>query len=47
MNKNLMFQFELHPHISEICTEVFVYEKGGIKEHIKAPARVKVELRKS
>ena len=36
-----MFQFELHPHIGEIRTNILVYEKGGIK---KAPARVKVEL---
>ena len=25
-----MFQFELHPHIGEIHTDILVYEKGGI-----------------
>jgi hypothetical protein len=25
-----MFQFELHPHIGEICTDILVYEKGGV-----------------
>ena len=39
-----MFQFELHPHIDEICMDVLVYEKGRIMKQIKAPARVKVEL---
>ena len=41
---NKMFQFELHPHISDISTEIFVYEKGGVVKHIKAPTRVKAEL---
>ena len=39
-----MFQFELHPHIGEIRMEILVYEKDGVIKHIKAPARVKVEL---
>ena len=39
-----MFQFELHPNIDEIHTDILVYEKGGVIKHIKAPARVKVEL---
>ena len=39
-----MFQFELHPHIGEINTDILVSEKGGVIKHIKAPARVKVEL---
>ena len=37
-----MFQFELHPHIGKIRTEILVYEKGGVIKHIKA--RVKVQL---
>ena len=41
---NKMFQFELHPHISEIRTETLVYDKGGVIKHIKTPARVKSEL---
>ena len=36
--------FELHPHIGETSTEILVYEKGGLIEHIKAPARFKIEL---
>ena len=40
----LLFQFELHPHIDKIRTEILVHEKGGAIKHIKAPARVKVEL---
>ena len=39
-----MFQFELHPHIGAICTDILVYEKGEVIKHIKAPAKVKVEL---
>ena len=39
-----MFQFELHPHIGEIHTDILVYEKGGLIKHIKMPARIKVEL---
>ena len=39
-----MFEFDLHPHIDEIRTDILGYEKGGVKNHIKAPARVKVEL---
>ena len=39
-----MFQFELHLHISEIRTNILVYEKGGVMKYIKAPARVKVEF---
>ena len=42
--KNKMFQFELHQHIDEIRTDILVYQKGGVITHIKAPARVKVEL---
>ena len=41
---NKMFDFQLHPHIPEIRTEIFVYEKGGVIKPIKAPAIVKVEL---
>ena len=33
-----MFQFELHPHIGEICTDILVYEKGGVIKYVKAPA---------
>ena len=40
----IMIQFELHLHLDEIRTEILVYEKGGLLKHIKAPARVKVEL---
>ena len=39
-----MFQFELHPHIGEIRTDILVYEKGGVIKHIKAPPRVKVGI---
>ena len=39
-----MFPFELHQHVGEICTEILVYEKVGVKKQIKAPARVKVGL---
>ena len=39
-----MFQFELHPHTSEIRTEILVYEKGGVIKHAEAPAINKVEL---
>ena len=39
-----MFQFELHPHIGEICPEILVYEKGGVIKHVEAPAINKVEL---
>ena len=39
-----MSHFELHPHIPEIRKEIFVYEKGGVIKHIKAPAKAKVEL---
>ena len=38
-----MFQFELHPHIGEIRTTWLVYEKGGVLNHIKAPAKDKAE----
>ena len=38
-----MFQFELHPHIGEIHTEVLVYEKGGVIKRIEAPSINKVE----
>ena len=34
----------MHPHIGEIRTFILVYEKGGVKKRLKAPARVKVEL---
>ena len=39
-----MFQLELHPHIGEIRKEILVYDKAGVIQHIKAPARVKFEL---
>ena len=39
-----MFLFKLHPHIGEIRADILVYEKGGVIKHIKAQARVKVEL---
>ena len=39
-----MFQFELHPNIGEIRTEILVYEKSWVIKHIKATARVKSEL---
>ena len=39
-----MFQFELHPHIDEIRTDILVYEKGGVIKHIKIRARFKAEL---
>ena len=39
-----MFKFKFHPPIDEICTEMLLYEKGGVIKHIKAPARVKAEL---
>ena len=39
-----MFQFELHPHIGEIRTDILLYEKGLVVKHIKAPERVNVEL---
>ena len=29
---------------TDIHTDNLVYEKGGVMKHIKAPARVKVEL---
>ena len=38
-----MFQFELQQCIGEIRTEILVYEKGGVKKHVKAPAINKVE----
>ena len=44
MINQLMFQFELHPHIGEIPMDILVYEKGRVIKHIKAPARVQVEL---
>ena len=39
-----MFQFELHLHIGEICTDILVSGKGGVVKHIKESARVKVEI---
>ena len=39
-----MIQFELHPHTGEICTEILVYEKGGVIIYVEAPAINKVEL---
>ena len=39
-----MFQFELHPHTGDIRTEIWVYEKGGVIQHVEAPAINKVEL---
>ena len=41
---NIIFQFELHPHIGEIGTKISVYEKCVVIKHIKTPARVKVQL---
>ena len=38
-----MFQYELHPHIDKIGTDIFVYDKGGVIKHSKSPARVKVK----
>ena len=39
-----MFQFELHPHIGEIRTEILVYKKAGAIKRIEAPAKNKDEL---
>ena len=39
-----MYQFELHPHIGDIRTDILVYEKGRVIKYIKAPARVIGEL---
>ena len=39
-----MFDFELNPHTGEIHTGIFVYGKGGVIEHVKAPAINKVDL---
>ena len=39
-----MFQFELHPHIGDIRTDILLYEKGLVVKHIKAPERVNVKL---
>ena len=39
-----MFQFQLHPHTSEIRTEIMVYEKGGVMKHVKATAMNKGDL---
>ena len=39
-----MFQFELHQHTGDICTEILVYEKGGVIKHVEATAINKVEL---
>ena len=39
-----MFYVELHPHIPEIHTKILVNKKGLFKNHIKAPAIVKVEF---
>ena len=36
--------FELHPHIHEIHTEIFVYKKCVLITHIKAPAILKVKF---
>ena len=44
MIEDKMFQFELHPHLGEIHTEILVYEKGGVIKHVEAPAINKVEL---
>ena len=33
-----------HKHIDEIRTNILGYDKNGVKKHIKATARVKVEL---
>ena len=41
----LTFTWQKVPwYIGEIRTHMLVYEKGGVIKHIKAPARVKVEL---
>ena len=41
----IMFSTWIAPtHISEIRTDILVYEKDGVIKHKKAPARVKVEL---
>ena len=39
-----MFQIELHLQIGEIRTDILVHEQDRVIKHIKAPARVKVEL---
>ena len=39
MFSNKIINFELHPH-----RQILMYEKGGVRKHIKAPAIVKVEL---
>ena len=31
-----MFQFELHPHIGEICKQIGVHNKGGLIARVKA-----------
>ena len=38
-----IFPFELHPNTGEIRTEILVYEKGGVINHVEAPAINKVE----
>ena len=39
-----MFQFELHPHVCEICTKMLVYKTGGGNKHIKALASLTAKL---
>ena len=39
-----MLNFELDPHIHEICTDILVYKKGGIIKHIQSPVIGKVDL---
>ena len=39
-----MFPFELHSHTGEIRTEILVYEKGGVINHVEATAIDKVKL---
>ena len=36
----------MHQHIGEICTEMLVYEKGGVIKHVKGPASAKFKLPK-
>ena len=42
IKKYIFLKSELHPHIGEICTDILVYEKGGVIKHIKAPARIEL-----
>ena len=42
--KKYIYIYFLHKHIGEIHTTILGYDKGWVIKHIKAPARVKVEL---